>query len=63
MDGNENIMHVEAIEGLMSEINAHLEMIDPKYHKEHTAKEQAIREANDFQMGALHNLRILCEGD
>jgi len=62
-NGNENIVHVEAVEGLMSEVNAHLEMIDPKYAKEHTAKDQALREANDFQAGALHALRILCEGD
>lgn len=62
-DGNENIVHVNAIEGLMSEVNAHLELIDPKYYKEQTAKEQALKEANDFQTGALYALRILYEGD
>jgi len=62
-NGNENIMHVEAVEGLMSEANAHLEMIDPKDDKEIKAKIKALREANNFQAGALHELRILCEGD
>ena len=63
MDGNKNIMHVEAIEGLMIQVNDHLEMIDPKYHKEHLAKEQALQAANEFQTIYVHTLRILCEGD
>ena len=62
-NGNENIVHVEAIEGLMSEVNAHIELINARFVKEYAAKEQAMEEANEFQAGIVHDLRTLFEGD
>ena len=60
-NGNENIVHVEAIEGLVSEINAHIELLSPTYAKQFAVKEQAAEDINDFQLGPLHDMRILFE--
>jgi len=63
MNGNENIVHVEAIEGLMSQANEHLDKIVPNYRKQRIAKSQAIEDIDLFQKTTLHDLRVLCEGD
>jgi len=62
-NGNENINHINCIEGLMSEVNNHLGQIVPHYPQEKIAKEQAEKDISDFQEGTLHDLRTLCEGD
>ena len=60
---NENIVHVEAVEGLLNEASNQIDLIVSNYPKETMAKEQVLSEINDLQTGALHALRILCEGD
>ncbi len=63
MNGNENIVHVEAIENLLSESNKQAALIVPTSVKEVTAKEQLLEDINLIQKDTLHQLRILCEGD
>ena len=63
MNGNENIVHIEAIEGLMSEANKHLGKIVPNYPRQMVAKAQAVEEIDLFQKTTLFDLRTLCEGD
>ena len=63
MNGNENIYHVEIIDGLISEVNKHLGMIRATYAKERLAKDAVIEEVNAIQKGSLYTLRTLCEGD
>jgi hypothetical protein len=62
-NGNKNIHHINCIEGLLSEVNTHIEAIQPGYARQTIAKEQALKEVNDLQTGILHSLRILFEGD
>ena len=62
-NGNENIVHIEAIEGLASEMNAHIELIQVHNPLQQQSKEQALRDVNDFQAGTLHDMRILFEGE
>lgn len=62
-NSNENIMHIEQIEGLMYQVNEHIEKIVPTYAKQHAALEQAREDVNEFQTGALYALRTLFEGD
>jgi hypothetical protein len=59
-DGNENIMHVVAIEGLLSQVNDHLGKISDD---KRTVKSKAIEEIDLFQKTTLYELRLLCEGD
>jgi len=63
MNGNENIVHIEAIEGLMSEANKRLGKIVPHYPRQTIAKSQAIEDIDLFQKTTLFDLRTLCEGD
>ena len=63
MNGNENIVHVEAIEGLAIEINSHIKSLRPKNARQSLSQNQASEDMNDFQVGTLHDLRILFEGD
>lgn len=58
-----NIYHVNVIEGLLSEINAHLEMVNPHNSRQLEAKEQTVDDINELQTGTLYNLRVVCEGD
>ena len=58
-----NITEVNIIEGLMSQVNDHLEQIVPTDHKTRAAWEQAIESINAFQTDDLYQLRILTEGD
>ena len=62
-NGNENIVHVEAIENLCSEINAHIELLNPAGARQTLSKEQALEDMNEFQIGTLHDMRTLFEGD
>ena len=62
-NGNENIVHVEAIEGLMCEASAHIELIQPNSPRAQVAKENAQKGLVEYQEGEVHALRILCEGD
>ena len=60
---SKNLLHINAIEGLLSQVNEHLDQVTPSYPLENVAKKQAISDINDFQVGPLHALRVLCEGD
>ncbi len=60
---NENIVHVEAIENLLSEANKQLAMIVTTNFKEKTAKDQLFEEIDLIQKDTLYTLRVLFEGD
>lgn len=62
-DGIENKKHIQAIEDHVSGINAHIELLMPTHARQIIAKEQAAEDMNDFQVGTLHDLKILFEGD
>ena len=58
-----NIVQVEIIENLCSEINNHLGLIMPNNPMQQISKEQGLQDINDFQVGTLHDMRILFEGE
>ena len=58
-----NLTEINIIEGLMSQVNDHLEVIVADNPKLRTAKEQAIENINAFQTDDLYQLRSLCEGE
>ena len=58
---NENIVHINAIEGLMSQVNEHLVDIKPEYPKQEKAVSAALEEVDLFQKTTLYILRTLCE--
>lgn len=58
---NENIMHVEAIENLLSEANNHLDKITANNITEKTARDQMVEEIDLIQKDTLHQLRIVFE--
>ena len=58
---NENIAHVNIIEGLLSQVNYHLRNITPENPEQHTSKDQAIEEIDLFQKTMLHEMRKLFE--
>lgn len=60
---NENIVHIQAIEGLLSEANKHLDRIVPQYPREIVAKAQVLEDIDLLQKTSLYDLRTLCEGD
>lgn len=60
---NKNIVHVEAIEGLLIQVQEHLGEIVPVYSTLGAALEQAKDEVNDIQTNTVHILRQLCEGE
>ena len=58
---NENIAHINIIEGLLSQVNYHLRNIAPENTEQDTSKDQAIEEIDLFQKTTLHEMRILFE--
>ncbi len=62
-DANENINHVNRVEGLMSEAWKHLNDLVPNFPRQTVAKAQAIEEVDLFIKTTLSDLRIVFEGD
>jgi len=56
-NNNENIVHINIIEGLLSQVNEHIAKIEEENHSQKTAKDLAFEEMNLFQTTTLHNLR------
>ena len=59
----ENIVHIEAVEGLLIQAQEQLSEIKPIYSTLGAALEQAKDEVNDLQTNTIHILRQLSEGD
>jgi len=60
-ENNENIAHVNSIEGLLSQVNEHLDNIVPENPRQRLSKDQAIEEIDLFQKTTLYDMRILFE--
>ena len=60
-ENNTNINHINAIEGLLSQVNDHLYHIEPENPRQHLSKSQAVEEIDLFQKTTLHDMRILFE--
>lgn len=58
---NENIAHINIIEGLLSQVNYHLRNITPENPEQHTSKDQAIEEIDLFQKITIFKMRNLFE--
>lgn len=62
-NGNENIVHAQAIEGLLCQIKEQLTKIVPCYPMEREAKSAAFEEVDLFEKTTFLTLKTLCEGD
>lgn len=60
-ENNKNIAHINSIEGLLSQVNDHLDDIVPENPEQHTSKSQAIDEIDLFQKTTLFDMRKLFE--
>ncbi len=56
-ENNKNIVHINSIEGLLSQVNEHLYEIEPENPTQHTSKDQALDEIDEFQKTTLFELR------
>ena len=64
---NTNIMHVNAIQGLLSEVARRLNLIEPdqsnasKFSDQTIAKEEAIEGLKEYEEGPIHKLQQVFE--
>lgn len=60
---NENLIHLNQIEGLMSQVNGHIEKIVVGNPQQKQMYDTIVEELDMFQKTTLHDMRILFEGD
>ncbi|KKN74441.1 hypothetical protein LCGC14_0390610 [marine sediment metagenome] len=60
-ENNTNIAHINSIEGLLSQVNEHLDQIEPENPKQQAQKSMAIEEIDVFQKTTLFDMRTLFE--
>jgi hypothetical protein len=60
-ENNKNIVHVNSIEGLVSQVNEHLDQLEPENPDQHKSKSQAFEDIDLFQKTTLFEMRTLYE--
>lgn len=60
-ENNKNIVHINSIEGLLSQVNEHLDYIVPENPRQRISKGNAVEEIDLFQKTTLYEMRILFE--
>ena len=60
-ENNKNIAHINSIEGLLSQVNEHLDQLEPENPEQYKSKSQAIEEIDLYQKMTLYKMRSLFE--
>lgn len=58
MANNPDIIHINIIEGLATEIQSHLSAISPQTAEQAEVKDKAMNRFNAWQINNLHELRL-----